>query len=101
MLKDAGAKEVHMRIACPEIKFSCLYGIDTPDPQELISNSKGDIEKIKEYLGLDSLAFLTLDGLYNTVKGDSYKYSAENDNDKSETSGSGFCDACFTGKYFI
>ena len=98
MLKDAGAKEVHMRIACPEIKFSCLYGIDTPDLKELISNEQGDVEKIREYLGLDSLSFLTLDGLYSAVKGDSYSHDHKSD---LEFDVSGFCDACFTGKYFI
>ena len=89
MLREAGAKEVHMRIACPEIKFSCLYGIDTPDQNELISN-KNNIEQLKDYLGLDSLAFLSLDGLYNSIKGE-----------KRNNSQPQFCDACFTGEYFV
>ena len=89
MLREAGAKEIHMRIACPEIKFSCLYGIDTPDKNELIS-TKGNIEQLREYLGLDSLAFLSLDGLYKAIKGE-----------KRNNSQPQFCDACFTGEYFI
>jgi amidophosphoribosyltransferase len=92
MLRQAGAKEVHMRIACPEIKFGCLYGIDTPNNDELISNSKGNIEKICEYLGLDSLAFLSLRGLYKAV-------TYANDVKEESIDDMGFCNACFTGKY--
>jgi amidophosphoribosyltransferase len=89
MLKEAGAKEVHMRVACPEIKFSCIYGIDTPDKNELISN-KNNIEQLRDYLGLDSLAFLSLDGLYKAIKGE------KRNNNQPQ-----FCDACLTGDYFI
>ena len=73
MLKDAGAKEVHMRIAAPEIKFPCRYGIDTATSQELISFSKTP-EEIAEYIGADSLGFLSIEGLKASL-GDDSNYS--------------------------
>ncbi len=73
MLKDAGAVEVHMRIASPEIKFPCRYGIDTATKTELISSSKTP-EEIAEYIGADSLGFLSIDGLKASL-GDDRKYS--------------------------
>ena len=94
MLRDSGASEVHLRIACPEIKFSCLYGIDTPDRNELISNNKGNLENICEFLGLDSLGFLTTEGMYSAI---SSKETGKKIWEKKEQ----FCDACFTGNYFI
>ncbi len=66
MLKDAGAKEVHMRIAAPEIKYPCRYGIDTPTKEELIS-SKLTPEEIAEKIGADSVGFLSIDGLTNAL----------------------------------
>jgi len=60
MLKNAGAKEVHMKIASPEIKFPCFYGIDTPTKDELMSSSHTP-QEIKEYIGADSLSFLSID----------------------------------------
>lgn len=73
MLKDAGATEVHMRIAAPEIKYPCRYGIDTPTQKELISagNTPNEIAKI---IGADSLGFLSIDGLINSL-GKQRKYS--------------------------
>ncbi|HQR74484.1 MAG TPA: amidophosphoribosyltransferase [Sulfurovum sp.] len=62
MLLDAGAKEVHMRIASPEIKFPCRYGIDTPTQMELISSSYG-VDEIAHMIGASSLGFLSIDGL--------------------------------------
>ncbi len=62
MLLDAGAKEVHMRIASPEIKFPCRYGIDTPTQTELISSSYG-VDEIAHMIGASSLGFLSIDGL--------------------------------------
>jgi len=73
MLKDAGASEVHMRIAAPEIKFPCRYGIDTATSQELISFSKTP-EEIAEYIGADSLGFLSIEGLKASL-GDDSNYS--------------------------
>jgi amidophosphoribosyltransferase len=69
MLKDAGATEVHMRIASPEIKYPCRYGIDTATSQELISFSK-TVEEIADYIGADSLGFLSIDGLKNSLGND-------------------------------
>ena len=73
MLKEAGAKEVHMRIAAPEIKYPCRYGIDTATSQELISFSKTPKE-IAEYIGADSLGFLSIEGLKESL-GDDSNYS--------------------------
>lgn len=73
MLKDAGAAEVHMRIAAPEIKFPCRYGIDTATSQELISYSKTP-QEIADYIGADSLGFLSIEGLKASL-GDDSNYS--------------------------
>ncbi len=73
MLKDAGAKEVHMRIAAPEIKYPCRYGIDTATSQELISFSKTP-QEIAEYIGAKSLGFLSIEGLKESL-GDDSNYS--------------------------
>lgn len=81
-LYDAGAKEVHLRISCPPTKHPCFYGIDFPDPKELIANQLSDVEKIRDYLGIDSLAYLSIEGLRQAV-GNGGKY----------------CSACFTGDY--
>jgi amidophosphoribosyltransferase len=82
MLREAGASEVHLRITSPPIKWSCFYGIDTGDRTELLASSLA-IDEIREYLNVDSLAYVSLDRL------------------KSATgaAGAGFCDACFTGNY--
>jgi amidophosphoribosyltransferase len=66
MLKEAGAKEVHMRIAAPEIKYPCRYGIDTPTKEELIS-SNNSVEDVAELIGADSLGFLSIDGLIDAL----------------------------------
>jgi amidophosphoribosyltransferase len=73
MLKDAGASEVHMRIAAPEIKFPCRYGIDTPTQAELIS-AKYTPKEIADKIGADSLGFLSLEGLVESL-GKDRKYS--------------------------
>ncbi|MGA1862929.1 amidophosphoribosyltransferase [Deferribacter thermophilus] len=80
MLKEAGAKEVHMRISSPPTCYPCFYGIDTPTRSELIA-SYHTVEEIRKYITADSLAYLSLEGLHECVK--PYK----------------FCDACFSGKY--
>ena len=73
MLLDAGAKEVHMRIAAPEIKYPCRYGIDTPTQTELIS-AKHSVEEVKDIIGATSLGFLSIEGLKDSL-GDDRKYS--------------------------
>ncbi|KAI3855046.1 hypothetical protein MKX03_018440 [Papaver bracteatum] len=82
LLKEAGATEVHMRIASPPMVASCYYGVDTPNAEELISK-RLSIEETRKYIGCDSLAFLPFDSLKKLLKEDS----------------SGFCYACFTGNY--
>tara|TARA_B100001057_G_scaffold433718_1_gene462788 strand:- start:285 stop:1766 length:1482 start_codon:yes stop_codon:yes gene_type:complete len=66
MLYDAGAKEVHVRIACPEIKYPDFYGVDTPTKKELLAANKSN-EEIKDYIGAKSLKFLSIDGLYRAI----------------------------------
>ena len=66
MLYDAGAKEVHVRIACPEIKFPDFYGVDTPTKKELLAANKSN-EEIRQYIGAKSLNFLSLEGLYKAM----------------------------------
>lgn len=82
MLRDTGAREVHMRIACPPTKSPCYYGIDTPTKGELIASSHS-VDEIGRFLGADSLAYLSLEGLHASVDGGDKRY----------------CDACFTGRY--
>ncbi|XP_031285075.1 amidophosphoribosyltransferase, chloroplastic-like [Pistacia vera] len=82
LLKEAGAKEVHMRIASPPIIASCYYGVDTPSSEELISN-RMSVEEIRDFIGCDSLAFLSIDSLKKLLAKDSPT----------------FCYACFSGKY--
>ena len=66
MLYDAGAKEVHVRIACPEIRYPDFYGVDTPTKKELLAANKSNKE-ICEYIGAKSLKFLSIDGLYRAI----------------------------------
>ena len=66
MLYDAGAKEVHVKIACPEIRYPDFYGVDTPTKKELLAANKSN-EEICEYIGAKSLKFLTLNGLYKAI----------------------------------
>jgi amidophosphoribosyltransferase len=82
MLREAGAVEVHLRITSPPVTWSCFYGIDTGDRTELIAHNL-DLDAMREYFDLDSLAYLSLDRLV-TATG---------------AGGAGFCDACFTGDY--
>ncbi|WP_338406441.1 amidophosphoribosyltransferase [Wolbachia endosymbiont (group A) of Longitarsus flavicornis] len=89
MLKDAGVKEIHLKISSPPIKHSCFYGIDTPECKDLIAANKS-VEEIKEVIGVDSLAFLSIDGLYQAVKGGVRNNATPQ-----------YCDACFTGDYPI
>ena len=87
MLYDAGAKEVHVRISCPEIKYPDFYGVDTPTKEELLAANKNNSEMC-EYIGAKTLKFLSLDGLY---KGLGYQ-SRDNTNPQ-------FTDHYFTGDY--
>ena len=66
MLYDAGAKEVHVRIACPEIKFPDFYGVDTPTKKELLAANKSNSE-ICDYIGARSLKFLSVNGMYRAI----------------------------------
>lgn len=81
-LREAGAKEVHMRISCPPLKFPCFYGIDFPTKKELIA-AKHDIAWVRDFIGADSLEYLSLEGMLSAMP-----IPKEN-----------FCTACFTGKY--
>jgi amidophosphoribosyltransferase len=82
MLRDAGAKEVHMRISSPPTIGPCYYGIDTPTRTELIA-ANGSVEEIRRFIEADTLAYLSRDGMYTYFDG----------------KGQGFCDACFTANY--
>ena len=66
MLYDSGAKEVHVRIACPEIKFPDFYGVDTPTKKELLAANK-TVEEMCKYINAKSLKFLSIEGLYKAM----------------------------------
>ena len=83
-LRLAGAKELHLRISCPPLKFPCFYGIDFPTKKELVA-SKHDIAWVRDFIGADSLEYLSLEGMLNSMP-----LPKEN-----------FCTACFIGKYPI
>lgn len=89
MLRAAGAKEVHMRISSPPTKYACFYGIDTPDSEKLLAH-KYDLEGMRQYIGVDSLAFISMDGLYRAL--------GEKNRNNSQPQ---YCDACFSGNYAI
>jgi len=82
MIRDAGAREVHVRVSCPPTVSPCYYGVDTPSKAELIAANQS-IEQIRNSIGADSLAYLSLAGLDQAVE------------NRSDT----FCRACYTGKY--
>jgi amidophosphoribosyltransferase len=88
MLRDAGAKEVHFRVASPQTTHPCFYGIDTPERSQLIAASH-TLEEIRKYITADTLCYLTIEGLRESV-------SANTGDGES-----GFCEACFTGDYPI
>ena len=89
MLYESGAKEVHVRIACPEIKYPDFYGVDMPTKEELLAHKKSN-QQMCEYLKASSLKFLSLDGLYKALLGD-----------KRNSSYPQFSDHYFTGDYPI
>ncbi|HEX5726165.1 MAG TPA: amidophosphoribosyltransferase [Longimicrobiaceae bacterium] len=84
MLREAGAREVHLRLASPPVRFPCFYGIDMPTREELIA-SEMSVEEIRAFLGVDSLGYLSLEGMVECVRGDN----------RGET----YCTACFSGDY--
>ncbi|WP_026673861.1 amidophosphoribosyltransferase [Alkalihalobacterium bogoriense] len=86
MLREAGATEVHVRISSPPIKNPCFYGIDTSTKEELIA-ATNTIEEMREMMGADTLAFLSVDGLYEGI------------GRSKEVTNCGQCVACFTGQY--
>ena len=83
MVRSAGAKEVHMRISCPPTISPCFYGVDTPRKKELIA-ANNTIEEIRQYIGADSLAYLSLEGMKKAC----------HDGEKTT-----YCTACYTGHY--
>jgi len=95
MLRDAGAKEVHLRISSPPTRWPCFYGIDTPSRGELIASSHSPSE-IAKYITSDSLGYLSLEGLHRAVLGDRTPGPADRG---SVGERNGFCDACFSGDY--
>ena len=82
MVRDAGAAEVHLRISCPPTRSPCYYGIDMPTGEELIANRKS-VDEIAEWVGADSLAYLSLEGMHQSVSSEADSY----------------CTACWTGEY--
>jgi amidophosphoribosyltransferase len=89
MVRNAGAKEVHLRISSPPTTHSCFYGIDTPERNELLAATR-NLEEMVRYIGVDSLAYLSIDGLYRAV-----------DEPGRDPLRPQYCDACFTGDYPI
>jgi amidophosphoribosyltransferase len=87
MMREAGAAEVHMRIASPPTKHSCFYGVDTPERAKLLA-AKLDLGGMTDFIHADSLAFVSIDGLYKAL-GEGGRPSVR----------PGHCDACFTGDY--
>jgi len=83
MIRNAGAKEVHMRISCPPTISPCFYGVDTPSKKQLIAANRS-IDEIRDYIGADSLAYLSLEGLKKAC---------------AEGEQTTYCSACYTGHY--
>ena len=89
MVRNAGATEVHMRISSPPTAHSCFYGVDTPEREKLLAANL-EVEGIREQIGVDSLAYISLEGLYRAVGEESRNSGAPQ-----------YCDACFSGEYPI
>ena len=87
MLREAGAREVHMRIASPPTMHSCFYGVDTPERKKLLA-AQMNVAEMNQYIRADSLAFISIDGLYRAL-GESERENAQPQ----------YCDACFSGDY--
>ena len=86
MMRDAGAREVHMRIASPPTRHSCFYGVDTPERAKLLA-AQMSVEQMRDYINADSLAFISIEGLYRAL------------GDTRDSGEPQRCDACFTGDY--
>lgn len=84
MLRDAGAREVHFRITAPPIRNPCHYGVDMSSREEMVAHER-TVDEIRDHIGCESLAYLSLEGVYEAVRGQR----------------SGHCDACFSGEYPI
>jgi len=84
MVRDAGARAVHMRISCPPTISPCFYGVDTPSRTQLIAANKS-VDEIRDFIGADSLSYLSLEGMRHACG-----------EDESERR---FCNACYTGQY--
>jgi amidophosphoribosyltransferase len=82
MLRDAGAAEVHLRISAPPIRNPCHYGIDMSSREEMIAHGR-TVEQVADEIGADSLHYLSLEGVYEAIRGER----------------SNHCDACFSGQY--
>ena len=89
MVRDAGAAEVHFRVASPPWAHSCFYGVDTPNTSDLLAHQM-DVEEMRKLIGADSLAFISMDGLYRAMGEGARNPGAPQ-----------FCDACFSGDYPI
>ena len=87
MMRDAGATEVHFRVASPPTAHSCFYGVDTPERSKLLA-ARMELEPMRDFIQADSLAFVSIDGLYRAVSG------ADRNGKQPQ-----FCDACFSGEY--
>ncbi|TFG50133.1 MAG: amidophosphoribosyltransferase [Candidatus Brocadiia bacterium] len=83
-IRQAGAKEIHMRVSCPPIRFPCFYGVDFPTKEELLANNR-DLEQIRDFLGVESVGYISLEGMLSCALKPADHY----------------CNACWSGKYRI
>jgi len=83
-LRQAGAKQIHMRVSCPPLRYPCFYGIDFPTKEELLANNR-DFEQIKEFLEVDSVGYMSMEGLLSCTNLPADHY----------------CTACWNGEYRI
>jgi amidophosphoribosyltransferase len=83
-LREAGAKEIHMRVSCPPIRYPCYYGVDFPTKEELLANNR-KLDEIREFLEVDSVGYLSLKGMLSCA-------ALPEDH---------YCTACWTGRYPI
>ncbi len=84
VIRQAGAKEIHIRVSCPPVKFPCFYGVDFPTKEELLANNK-NMQQIKEFLGADSVGYISLEGMLSCAS-----FPKEH-----------YCTACWAGNYRI
>ncbi|XP_063357259.1 amidophosphoribosyltransferase-like [Pelmatolapia mariae] len=98
LLKEAGAKEVHIRVASPPVRFPCYMGINIPTKEELIAN-KPEFEDIAGYIGADSVRYLTVEGLVSAVQEGIALHNEKDKINHKLNRKVGHCTACLTGKY--